>query len=49
MAEKSGPPFEDEEEDDFAEIFLANLNENTREKTPEEQAEYDREKYPNVP
>lgn len=45
---KSRTPI-DAEEDDFMEIFLANLNENTREKTPEEQAEYERETYPNVP
>jgi hypothetical protein len=34
-APKPLPPFEDGE-DDFMEIFLANLNENTREKTPKE-------------
>ena len=41
------PPFEDPNEpDDFEEVFLANLNENSRRKTPEAQAEYDEHKYP---
>ncbi len=49
MAKEPKVPFNDPNEpDDFEEIFLANLNENTREKTPEEQAEYEREKYPDV-